>query len=238
MSPETGCVGDLVADVEKLENIRASDLARSESLANRRISKDLDVRRYQMVVGEITQVRQALYVNRGTEVMQDARHLWRKVFDLDGYPRGAEDADDLRTGAGWIRHSPAFLNVDQMVMTLGVLREARLLAVLLRLVVLLTSLEQAILASVVVPFDLLGVVSGTLRRRALGVLGRCGLVELLVARVVLVAAAVICHVVTPLVYALIRQKACPSLPRLPAFQARILPYICLQNDSKRLSNWR
>ena len=83
-------------------------------------------------------------------------------------------------------------------MALDVARQARLLAVLLRFVVLLTAFEQAILASVVVLGDFGGIVACARRMLRIVCLARIvrrfgGLVELPVAGVVLVPAAFFGH---------------------------------------------
>ncbi|MDZ7630234.1 MAG: hypothetical protein U5K74_02455 [Gemmatimonadaceae bacterium] len=86
--------------------------------------------------------------------------------------------------------------VHRMIVARGILRQTRPLALFLGVVVLLTLFEQAILSSIVVARDLRGVVPsarsmlviGTLRR---GLLGVCGMVELLVAGVVLVGAVAV-----------------------------------------------
>ena len=88
-----------------------------------------------------------------------------------------------------------------MIVTLDVAGQARLLAVLLGFVVLLAALEQAVLAGIVVLRDFDRIVTGAGRMLCIMRLARIvrrfgGLVELPVARVVLVPATLFGHLNT------------------------------------------
>ena len=72
-----------------------------------------------MLFGTIAQVRKVLWhLDKNKETVKGARRLWEKVFDKEGYPRGAQDSTDLESSVGWIRFSPAFLEVDEALIVL------------------------------------------------------------------------------------------------------------------------
>jgi hypothetical protein len=99
------------------------------------------------------------------------------------------------------RSSVGSIAIHRVIVTLDVARQARLLAVLLSFVVLLATLEQAVLAGIVVLRDFDGIVPGARRMLSIVCLARVvrrfgGLVELPVACVVLVPATLFGHVNT------------------------------------------
>jgi hypothetical protein len=115
VSQRTGRVGSIADDLRKLMAVEPGDVADSLSLAHSVVSDGVSLKRYFMLAGQ-TKHMERIWTNEEASAMGDeARDLWRKASHRNGRPRRSWGA---RTGAGWVRHSPAFLRTDLSVMTL------------------------------------------------------------------------------------------------------------------------